>query len=123
MRTLFTGLLVSYFAFVFNHYLVSRFGNWVIVYIIPISEEFLKTGFYYLLGGKLITIHLIFGFIEGIFDFVDNKIAAFAAILSHLLFAYITLFIWTITDKLLLAILVSALVHSIWNYLIGRIIV
>lgn len=119
MNFVFTGLLAAFLAFIINRYLVYRLGNEAIIYIIPILEELLKTGFYYIFGGNLIIIHLIFGLIEGIFDYFNNKLAALLALISHLSFGYITLIIWK-ASNLALAILVTSLIHMSWNYLIGR---
>ncbi|PRX26496.1 hypothetical protein BX659_12087 [Orenia metallireducens] len=119
MNFIFTGLLASFLAFISNRYLVSRIGNQAIVYIIPILEESLKTVSCYIFGANLILVHLIFGIIEGIFDYFNNKIAALLAVLSHLLFAYITLTLWNLSN-IVLAILITSLIHIGWNYLIGR---
>ncbi|OCL25751.1 hypothetical protein U472_15635 [Orenia metallireducens] len=119
MNFVFTGLLASFLAFIINRYLVSIIGNQAIIYIIPIIEEILKTTLFYIFGGNLILVHLIFGIIEGIFDYLNNKVAALLAVLSHLLFAYITLTIWNLSN-IVLAILTASLIHMAWNYLIGR---
>jgi len=119
MNFIFTGLLASCLAFIINRYLVSRIGNQAIVYIIPILEESLKTFSCYIFGADLILVHLIFGIVEGTFDYLNNRIAALLAVFSHLLFAYITLIIWSLSN-IVLAILITSLIHMTWNYLIGR---
>ncbi|WP_027339791.1 hypothetical protein [Halonatronum saccharophilum] len=123
MSLIFPGILASFLAFIINRYLVFNFGNKVIVYLIPLLEEVLKSGLYYIFGSSLILTHLIFGIIEGIFDYLDSRVAALTAVISHLLFGYITIYIWDLVGNLLVGVLVTILVHTIWNYLVGRMVI
>ncbi|WP_408955225.1 hypothetical protein [Natroniella sp. ANB-PHB2] len=122
MNSLLIAMLVALLAFIINRQLVIKLGNQTILYLIPLVEEVLKSGGFYLLGGNLILIHLGFGIIEGLFDYLDSTLAAILAIVSHLLFGYLTLFIFEQTGQLLLAIVIVGIVHSYWNYKIGGIV-
>ncbi|MCK8817028.1 hypothetical protein MWH28_06535 [Natroniella sulfidigena] len=122
MNSLLIAMVVSLLAFTINRQLVIKFGNETMFYLIPLVEEILKSGGFYLLGGNLVIIHLGFGIIEGIFDYLDSTLAAILAVISHLIFGYLTLVIFEQTGELLLAILMVGLVHSYWNYKIGGIV-
>ncbi|MCK8826757.1 hypothetical protein MWH25_03230 [Natroniella acetigena] len=122
MNSLLIAMVVALLAFMINRQFVIKFGNQTILYLIPLVEEVLKSGGFYLLGGNLILVHLGFGIIEGVFDYLDSTLAAILAIISHLLFGYLTLFILEQTGQLLLGIVIVGLVHSYWNHKIGGMI-
>ncbi len=122
MNLIFAGLSSSFLAFITNRYLVKKLGNKAIIFIIPLLEEIFKTGSYYFFAKNLLLVHLIFGIVEGLFDYYNSKIAALSAILSHLTFGYITLLVWEISYSLLIGVFFSALVHILWNYIVGRIV-
>jgi hypothetical protein len=120
MTTLFSGLLVATMSFFINKYLVAKLGNWAIIYLIPLCEELLKTGAYYFIGGNLVIIHLIFGIVEAKFDILNSKGAAALAIVTHSVFGGLTFYCLILTKNLVLAILITILIHLFWNYLMGR---
>ncbi|MBM7557206.1 hypothetical protein [Halanaerobacter jeridensis] len=122
MISILAGLIASMLAFLFNRFLFSKLGDWTIVYLVPIGEEIFKSGFAYYLGANLVMTHLIFGVLEAGFDFFhSNKLAVVLAVLTHLLLGSLTFYCWTSSNNLIIAIVIAALVHTVWNYSIRRV--
>jgi len=96
-------------------------GEKVIVYLSPVLEEALKTGFALALEGKVFLSHVTFGVAEAIYDVWTNEgatayLAGIASIVSHGAFGAISQYLTYRTSSSILGIGIAALIHIVWNY-------
>lgn len=125
-REVIGGIGAALVAYTINKLLLKLLGEKSIVFMVPLSEEIAKTSSAILLGGWIPGVHLVFGIIEAFYDFHHGqvkKIAIFAAlisVISHSLFGIMTNYFYGWTDGLVLAILIVAIIHGLWNYYVTR---
>lgn len=115
------GLLAAGFAFVGNQKILQQFGSRGISTVTPLFEETLKTGLALLLSASILGVHLVFGIVEGIYDYgtasKGQGWAAAVSVISHGIFGLVTMLVISKTGYFL-AIVLSATLHTSWNYLI-----
>ncbi|KJS85668.1 MAG: hypothetical protein JM58_07995 [Peptococcaceae bacterium BICA1-8] len=124
MVAFFAGLLAAFVAWIFNRYVVNRWGDLAVAYIVPIAEEILKTFIAIILGASIFYAHFSFGVIEAIWDMKANTKGfrpAILSLLTHSFFGLITIYTFQLTGLLILGIIISTTTHIIWNsYIIRR---
>lgn len=116
-----TGIVAAGAAWVINRALVKIFGESSVVFMIPVSEELIKTGVSILLKASLAETHGVFGFIEAVHDVLFSRrygvLAGFMSIIAHGFFGFFTANVFNMTGRWLVAIPAAALLHMCWNYL------
>lgn len=120
------GILAALIAYSFNRLVFKLEGKKSIVFLVPFIEEVSKSIMAYFIRANLIGVHIIFGIIEAIYDFIHTNseraapIAAIISIISHSIFGLMTYYLYLWTGCLLLSIVVIAVIHSLWNYFVTR---
>lgn len=106
-------------ALVINRFYYRQLGKKAVGELIPLTEEFLKTGFGWALGASILATHGVFGFIEFFWDLFQpgrgQWLPGLMGFLSHLFFGLVTEWVHRGTGSLLLGILAAGLFHSILN--------
>lgn len=118
---LLAGLIAATVAYSINRLLVRRFGIQVIVFITPILEEGLKTGLAFFFRTSILSVHLLFGMIEGIYDLITAKQGISAGLMSvvwHGVFGGVTIFVSSIMGNLVYGLLAAIFLHYIGNNLV-----
>ena len=119
-----SGIVSALIAYIFNRILIKWQKENAIVLIIPLVEEVSKTLTASLMGGSIIGAHVVFGFIEALYDLINTKsqkaapIAALLSIISHSVFGIISYYITIWTGWVALGIIAATIIHSTWNYFI-----
>lgn len=114
------------FSFLLNTLLLRYFGNQVIISYSPILEELAKTLFSYYLGADILLTHIVFGVLEGGYDWLNKKsedrglLAAFLSIIGHGLFGGLTVGIFYVSGSIFLGIVIAVCGHLIWNMTLVR---
>ncbi|EGD51542.1 MAG: hypothetical protein AB2462_02465 [Thermoanaerobacter sp.] len=114
------GVILAYFL---NRMAVTKYKRRAIIYLVPAIEETCKTVAGYLTSSILLS-HLIFGIAEAVNDYIKasykiNLRASILSILSHSFFG-ITSYILVMQTNIFLAIIVTSLIHGLWNRLMLR---
>ena len=118
---LLAGLIAATAAYSVNRLLVRRFGIQVIVFITPILEEGLKTGAAYFFQTSILSVHLLFGMIEGIYDLQTASRGISAGLMSivwHGVFGGVTIFVASFMGNLVYGLLAAIFLHYIGNNLV-----
>ncbi|AKL93625.1 hypothetical protein CACET_c01070 [Clostridium aceticum] len=119
------GILSAALAYLCNKVILKSFQDEGLTILVPLLEEMAKTTFAFFLKTNIIGTHFIFGCIEGIYDIFTSskkigKWAAVASILSHSFFGMVTYLTYTKTKFGFIAILVSWIFHSGWNWYVVK---
>nr|WP_245522827.1 hypothetical protein [Thermoanaerobacter italicus] len=114
------GVILAYFL---NKMAVNKYNKKAIIYLVPVIEETCKTVVGYLTSSILLS-HLIFGVTEAVNDYIKasyeiNLRASILSILSHGFFG-ITSYILVMQTNIFWAIIVTSLIHGLWNRLMLR---
>lgn len=126
MKELFCGMTSGIIAYLLNSLLMKQLGEKAIIFFVPLIEESAKSFMAYFIGTNLIVVHIIFGVVEALYDLIYTKneraghMAALMSILSHGIFGLLTYYLYLGTGMILLAVAITTLVHSTWNYYITR---
>lgn len=117
------GFAAALVAYILNRYLVNRFGSGTIVYLTPIIEEGVKTGFATILEAAIVPVHLIFGLIEGIYDLKTSRYGITAGLMSvawHAIFGLVTVWLTRMLGNLAYGVLTAILLHFLGNSIIVK---
>ncbi|SDJ83214.1 hypothetical protein [Natronincola ferrireducens] len=125
ITTIMAGILSAILAYLCNKVILKSFRDEGLTILVPLLEEMAKTTFALLLKTNMIGTHFIFGCIEGIYDIITSskrigKWAAVASILSHSFFGMVTYLTYTRTKQALIAIILSWILHSGWNWYVVK---
>ena len=115
------GLIAALGAYIVNRYLLKRFGENIIVFITPIVEEVLKTGLAVYLNAFILPTHLIFGIVEGIYDFKTSHFGISAGLLSiiwHTFFGLVTIILTQLMGHYVYGLIAAILLHYIGNNIV-----
>lgn len=118
---LLAGLIAAAVAYSINRLLVRRFGIQTIVFITPLLEEGLKTGLAFLFQTSILSVHLLFGMIEGIYDLQTAKKGVSAGLMSviwHGVFGWVTIFVSRMMGNIVYGLLAATFLHYIGNNLV-----
>ena len=111
--------LMAALSFLLNRAALKYIGVTVVITYGPVLEEMAKTLLAFYLGGDILVTHIAFGVIEGVYDWTtaDNRrlAAAMMSILGHSLFGALTVATLFFSGSILTAVIVSSLVHLVWN--------
>lgn len=125
MRFLVAGLLASLIAWAGNSRLVTRGSPRVVVLLVPLWEEILKTGLAIGLGAPIFGTHTVFGVVEAVSDFYASPqglSAGLAGLVGHMFFGYLTAATYLATDHLMWGLLGGMVAHIVWNLLVLKIL-
>jgi len=113
------GLLASAAAWMLNSLLMRRGGDLVVIGVIPILEETIKTGIAMILGVSVPLAHSVFGLVEGLHDYVASKnlglLAGVISLISHSFFGQLTVWVFLRSGSWLYSIAAAGLVHTLFN--------
>ena len=112
----FIAILVYYA----NKIVCQKIGILAVVTYSPFIEEAAKTLIPYFLNTSILITHIVFGFIEGVYDYLKSfsLIGIKAAVISiggHTVFGLITITVISMTESVILAVLLTGLTHLAWN--------
>lgn len=114
-----SGLVAAGLAWVINSKTVARFGTVAIFSLVPLTEEFLKTGLALVFNSPIFYSHLTFGLVEAVFDVLQpgksQAPAGIMSIISHGFYGWLTQKLLTLTGNTWLAITLTIALHSLWN--------
>lgn len=120
MMTVLAGLTAAALAWCGNAFLVRRWGDICVVWVVPALEESVKTVTALLLGASLIFVHVFFGLAEAAHDLYASRRFGFwsaaSALISHGVFGLITYWVWRLGGMWPLAIAAAALAHTAVNF-------
>ena len=118
MNSLAAGCIAALFAFAANRLTYTIWRNSVIIGAVPLTEEVAKTMTAHLFRAHLFSTHVVFGLIEGLFDWYGGKRrlhAALSAVAAHSFFGWVTARVASETGMLGAGILAGILMHTVWN--------
>jgi len=123
LHGLIAGIAASLFCFIINSYLLNHIGNKAVNMHIPAVEEFTKTYFALIVNGNIIFCHIVFGTVEALYDLYSSPdeysyTASVLSLVSHAIFGILTFYVIQLTGFPVLAVIISATIHSLWNRLI-----
>lgn len=125
MTILLAGMTAAGISWVLNVHLVNKNGESAIIWLIPFGEEIIKTGVSVLLNASVPAVHVVFGFIEALHDFIVSPVwrtqAAILSILIHWAFGQITLKLFHYTNVWVVSVIFTGMLHVLWNFLIIKI--
>ncbi|MCC5911232.1 MAG: hypothetical protein JJT76_12415 [Clostridiaceae bacterium] len=125
LNIILAGLGASLVAYLGNKLILRVFNEEGLTILVPLLEEIVKTTFAFLLGTSIVGVHFIFGCVEGIYDIITSskkigKWAAVASILSHSFFGIVTYLTFLKTGYSFIAVLLSWIFHSGWNWYVVK---
>ncbi len=111
------GCLMAGVSFLVNRRLLKYTGPQTLVTYSPALEEAVKTVPAYYLGADILVTHLVFGGLEAIYDWREEKNmkAGIFSIIGHSLFGLLTLAGLRLTANLLGGLMMGLVAHFIWN--------
>jgi len=122
-KIIIAGILSAIFSYILNKVMLSKLGERALIALIPFIEEMAKTTTAIIFKSSIVGVHITFGVIEGIYDYIFSskkigKWAALASLISHSFFGGITYVVFERANSIILGILVSWILHSAWNWFI-----
>ena len=129
MRVIAAAVLAAILSFICNRagaLLAGRgcMGIGDLARVLPVLEEALKTTCAVATGAPVIWTHVVFGLIEGIYDLIFSQrsrvAVGIAGVAGHSVFGVITVAVSSITSSLSLGVIMSCLVHILWNTWVVR---
>ncbi len=126
MEFIAAGLFASITAFFLNRYVFAPAGRVGVVFLSPLFEEVLKTGYALILGASIVLSHAFFGALEAVLDLKvakKGKAAAGISFISHLVLGILTYYVYVMSSSLHIAIAAAALIHFLWNKIVYDIVI
>jgi len=121
MSYLVAGIFAASLAWVVNRLAIKYFGEYSIIWVIPLLEETIKTSVALLSGTSLVLIHGIFGFIEAIHDYYCSRkwglMAGISSAVSHLLYGWLTIWIYDGIFSWVVSVVLVGTLHAFWNFI------
>jgi len=116
--------LMAALSFLVNKTLLKYVGPKVIFTYGPAVEETAKTLLAWYLGADILATHIIFGLVEGGYDWLTGSRnglkAAAGSVAGHTLFGVITVMMFGFTGAVWLAVSGAIAAHVVWNMVIIR---
>jgi hypothetical protein len=114
------GIVASLVCFTVNSYIMKAVGDKAVVIYIPAIEEIAKTSAAMALNGNLMLSHMVFGAIEALYDLYNSPkeyslTASLLSLVSHSVLGIITISAVSFFEYPVLAVGISATIHSLWN--------
>lgn len=124
MADLAAGLVAAGVAWLGNSFVVRKWGDKGVVWIIPVWEEIIKTSGALLIGASVPLTHGVFGLVEAVHDSVASRRlglwAGLASVVSHLLFGETTYYVFRMTGVWISGVTAAALLHIYLNFMVTR---
>ncbi|MDD2400886.1 MAG: hypothetical protein PHI90_05830 [Clostridia bacterium] len=121
MSYLVAGIFAASLAWVVNRLAIKYFGEYSIIWVIPLLEETIKTGVALLSGTSLVLTHGIFGCIEAIHDYYFSRkwglVAGVSSVVSHLLYGWLTIWIYDNILSWVASVVLVGSLHTFWNFI------
>lgn len=121
MSYLVAGIFAASLAWVVNRLVIKYFGEYSIIWVIPLLEETIKTGVALLSGTSLVLTHGIFGCIEAIHDYYFSRkwglVAGVSSVVSHLLYGWLTIWIYDNILSWVASVVLVGSLHTFWNFI------
>jgi len=115
LRTILTAVIAAIAAYGINTFIISKLGLAVLIDLVPMVEESLKTGLAVFNNVNILIVHFLFGLIEGISDFkAGERNAALLSLGSHFLFGFMAWLLW-LTLGLGWAVFGCSILHMTYN--------
>lgn len=118
------GGLAALVCFALNRALFLRLGYKTVTTYSPVLEEACKTFPAYALGAAILPVHVVFGAIEGAYDFYTNRkdgaAAALFSLLGHALFGAATVAALALSGSVALGAAAGCALHIAWNLAMVR---
>jgi tetrahydromethanopterin S-methyltransferase subunit D len=122
MGFILAGVVAAVVSLFLNRLALRLVGERAVVYVIPVIEEVVKASMAFLFSTSFIATYLLFGTIEGFYDFFNNQEKGlkivFVSILGHTIFGYVFFNISRGTRSMLIGIGAATFLHMIWNALV-----
>lgn len=121
LLSLFLGVIAAVLAWQVNKFFLGLWAGKRWVYLAPLVEEASKTAAAVLFGGDILLTHLAFGAVEGFWEYFNRRngyYAGLAALASHSIFGFVTLYVYRFYDVLPPALISGFLAHITWNCLV-----
>ena len=120
LEGLLAGLAAAVAGFFINNRLLERMGDKALIVYIPLAEETAKTAAALLLGANILLTHMVFGVVEALYDLYNSPpahscTASVLGLISHTLLGLTAHFTLRVFGSRILAVLVPAVLHSLWN--------
>ncbi|MBS3975718.1 MAG: hypothetical protein KGZ75_03185 [Syntrophomonadaceae bacterium] len=114
------GSLAAALAFAVNRWLISRFGNRAILFLVPAVEEMLKTGLAVAAAVPIWPVHLVFGLMEMAYELrsgvrLPGLTAGLVAVAGHAAFGAVALYVTGITGFWPGGWAAATAAHLAWN--------
>lgn len=118
--------LMAGLSFLLNRLFMRYIGPVTIISLGPVAEEAAKTLFAYYLAAGIVTVHVVFGVIEALYDWFQDEarhiIAPFLSVAGHSLFGVVTAGALTFTGSVWAALAVGIVVHLAYNVSVVRLL-
>lgn len=125
LLSLFLGVMAAVLAWQVNKFFLGLWAGKGWVYLAPLVEETSKTAAAVLFGGDILLTHLAFGAVEGSWEYFNRSngyYAGLAALASHSIFGFVTLYVYRFFDFLPPALIAGFLAHIAWNCLVVNVL-
>lgn len=112
-------------AFIGNRFFQAAHGDRVLYTVVPWWEEACKTGAALLLGAPIPTVHIAFGLVEMLYDWLrpshTGLVVGCLALTGHVATGLLT---WSVASRapIWLAYVAAALLHMYWNRVVARVV-
>lgn len=117
-----TGLLAGAGSFMINRLVWKISKNGAMLIAGPAVEEALKTGLAYAVGAQVLISHLVFGMLEGFYDFKQSSLplkgryqTLASSILGHTTFGFLAEVSLQESQSLLFTVIICFMVHMMMN--------
>ena len=124
MNFFWSGISAAAIAYLINRWIVNRYGLASVIYLVPLTEETLKTFLPLWTDASIFLTHVIFGLIEAVYDYSQKPekkyLTMLSSVLSHALLGGATVFFYAQTGRIFYGWLISLLLHVFWNAWILR---
>ncbi|MDF2874957.1 MAG: hypothetical protein K0R22_1640 [Sporomusa sp.] len=118
--------LMASLSFLINRLFMRYIGPISVISLGPVVEEAAKTLLAYYLGTAIIMVHVLFGLIEAIYDWIQDGskhlTAPFLSIAGHSLFGIVTAGILMMTGSIWLGLSAGILLHVAYNVTVVRLL-
>ena len=120
------AVLMAALSFLLNRVILRVVGLKTVITYGPALEEAAKTLLAYQLGADIFATHVVFGFVEAVYDWATSErqglVAAMMSILGHSIFGLVTISAVYLSGSIMLALITAILAHLAWNITMIRLL-
>jgi len=123
------SVLMAGLSFLINKLLLKYIGIQSVISYSPVFEELAKTVFSYYLSADILMTHIVFGVLEGVYDWYNDPNeqrgikAAMLSMIGHTLFGGVTLIVFSLSGHVFIGILAAVCTHIVWNMMLLQLLV